>query len=378
MERGVTPRRGNQVGQNLAQDVVRKRIEQIEHEVGGRKGVFAGVGAERLDAAAALAAIGEALDVLARDGIEFGLHFDPNDAGKGIHGRQQQGASLAGAEVDEGIGLEDRCRRKVLHDGGELLLDGGLVETLAEDLAQAHRKRQPRPGGIDGVVAIVVDVSEAAAAALGQGVLDALDELAGEIAERAGEAAGAEGVALPAQGGGGQRGRPGGLRHACIMAFRRVEFRGRGRMRLAARLLLRGAQLRQPDGGCGKVEAEMTTEAEQIRPAGGPSTTPPSATRNFRLFQAARFLLVAALEMQSVAVGWQIYEITRRPLDLGLVGLAQFLPGLLLFLLGGHAADRFDRRHVLLACYSSFALCSLALLSDHAARAARASRRSMR
>ncbi len=83
---------------------------------------------------------------------------------------------------------------------------------------------------------------------------------------------------------------------------------------------------------------------------------------NFRLFQAARFLVVAGLEMQSVAVGWQIYEITRRPLDLGLVGLAQFLPGLLLFLLGGHVADRFDRRHVLLACYSSFALCALALL----------------
>src|SRR6202166_3367820 len=83
---------------------------------------------------------------------------------------------------------------------------------------------------------------------------------------------------------------------------------------------------------------------------------------DFSLYQLARFLMVAGLEMQSVAVGWQIYEITRRPLDLGLVGLAQFLPGLLLFLLGGHAADRFDRRHVLLSCYSSFALCSLALL----------------
>lgn len=84
---------------------------------------------------------------------------------------------------------------------------------------------------------------------------------------------------------------------------------------------------------------------------------------NFRLFQAARFLLVAALEMQSVAVGWQIYEITRRPLDLGLAGLAQFLPGLLLFLIGGHVADRFDRRYVLLTCYVSFALCTLALLT---------------
>jgi len=78
---------------------------------------------------------------------------------------------------------------------------------------------------------------------------------------------------------------------------------------------------------------------------------------------AARFLLVAGIEMQSVAVGWQIYEITRRPLDLGLVGLAQFLPGLIFFLVGGHVADRFDRRRVLLGCYTSFALCSLALLA---------------
>jgi MFS family permease len=84
---------------------------------------------------------------------------------------------------------------------------------------------------------------------------------------------------------------------------------------------------------------------------------------NFRLFMVVRFLMVAAIEMQSVAVGWQIYEITRRPLDLGLVGLAQFLPGLLLFLLGGHVADRYDRRRVLVACYSGFALCSLALLA---------------
>jgi membrane-bound ClpP family serine protease len=53
---------------------------------------------------------------------------------------------------------------------------------------------------------------------------------------------------------------------------------------------------------------------------------------NFRLYQAARFLAIAAAEMQSVAVGWQVYEITKRPLDLGLVGLAQFLPGILLFL----------------------------------------------
>jgi len=102
----------------------------------------------------------------------------------------------------------------------------------------------------------------------------------------------------------------------------------------------------------------MKTDPLEKRPAGAAFHYP-----NFRFFQAARFLTVAALEMQSVAVGWQIYEITRRPLDLGLAGMAQFLPGLLLFLLGGHVADRFDRRYVLIACYSCFSLCSLALLT---------------
>lgn len=79
---------------------------------------------------------------------------------------------------------------------------------------------------------------------------------------------------------------------------------------------------------------------------------------DFAVFEAARFLIVAALEMQSVAVGWQVYEITKRPLDLGLVGLAQFLPGILLFLVTGHAADRFDRRKLLMLCYCGYASCS--------------------
>jgi MFS family permease len=77
----------------------------------------------------------------------------------------------------------------------------------------------------------------------------------------------------------------------------------------------------------------------------------------FVLFQIARFLIVAAVEMQAVAVGWQVYEITKRPLDLGYVGLAQFLPGILLFPISGHASDRFERRKVLSACYAGFAVC---------------------
>jgi MFS family permease len=79
---------------------------------------------------------------------------------------------------------------------------------------------------------------------------------------------------------------------------------------------------------------------------------------DFVLFQIARFLIVGATEMQAVAVGWQVYDITKRALDLGLVGLAQFLPGILLFLVSGHASDRFERRKVLSACYAGYALCS--------------------
>jgi MFS family permease len=77
----------------------------------------------------------------------------------------------------------------------------------------------------------------------------------------------------------------------------------------------------------------------------------------FVLFQIARFLIVSAVEMQAVAVGWQVYEITKRPLDLGYVGLAQFLPGILLFPVSGHVSDRVERRKVLTACYAGFAVC---------------------
>jgi MFS family permease len=83
---------------------------------------------------------------------------------------------------------------------------------------------------------------------------------------------------------------------------------------------------------------------------------------SFVLFQTARFSIVLATEMQSVAVGWQVYEITKRPLDLGLVGLAQFLPGILLFLVSGHVADRYDRRKLIVICYVGFALCCSLLL----------------
>jgi MFS family permease len=84
---------------------------------------------------------------------------------------------------------------------------------------------------------------------------------------------------------------------------------------------------------------------------------------NFVHFLVARSFIILALEMLSVAVGWQVYEITHRPLDLGLVGLAQFLPGVLLFLISGHAVDHFDRRNVLSWCYAGFVVCAGLLLA---------------
>ena len=77
---------------------------------------------------------------------------------------------------------------------------------------------------------------------------------------------------------------------------------------------------------------------------------------------AARLLVTLSSEMQAVAVAWQVYSLTHRPLDLGLVGLAQFLPGILLFLVSGHAADRIARKRILQTCYAAFAACSLLLL----------------
>ena len=83
---------------------------------------------------------------------------------------------------------------------------------------------------------------------------------------------------------------------------------------------------------------------------------------NFRHYLGARLLSTASSEMQSVAVGWQVYEITHRPLDLGLVGLAQFLPGICLFLFAGHVADRVRRQRILQTCMAGFSLCSMLLL----------------
>jgi MFS family permease len=72
---------------------------------------------------------------------------------------------------------------------------------------------------------------------------------------------------------------------------------------------------------------------------------------NYSRYLASRFLASFATQMQTVAVGWLVYDLTGDPLDLGLVGLAQFLPAVLATLPAGHAADRLNRKAILAVCY---------------------------
>jgi MFS family permease len=86
-----------------------------------------------------------------------------------------------------------------------------------------------------------------------------------------------------------------------------------------------------------------------------------SRHRSFMLFWCARTSANGAYMMQGVAVGWQIYDLTNDPLDLGLVGLMQFFPLLVLSAVAGQVLDLFDRRLVAAVCQSAKALCALAL-----------------
>ena len=85
-------------------------------------------------------------------------------------------------------------------------------------------------------------------------------------------------------------------------------------------------------------------------------------SRDFRLYQTARLCVILGAEAQSLAVAWQVYQLTNSALSLGYTGLALFLPGLFFMLPAGHVADRYDKRHVILSCYGLQAACTLALL----------------
>ncbi|MGH6808740.1 MAG: MFS transporter [Ensifer adhaerens] len=83
----------------------------------------------------------------------------------------------------------------------------------------------------------------------------------------------------------------------------------------------------------------------------------------YRRYFFSRFLAYFAIQIISVAVGWQIYDLTRDPFDLGLIGLFQFLPSLVLILVTGSVADRYNRRMIMGICMVISTLCAVALLT---------------
>lgn len=83
--------------------------------------------------------------------------------------------------------------------------------------------------------------------------------------------------------------------------------------------------------------------------------------RDFRLLIGGTFLSVVGEQMLNVAIGWELYQRTRAPLALGLIGLVQVLPVVLLALPAGHVADRFDRKRIVVVTMLLLALCSLGL-----------------
>jgi MFS family permease len=85
--------------------------------------------------------------------------------------------------------------------------------------------------------------------------------------------------------------------------------------------------------------------------------------RSYQLFFTSRFLAAFATQIISVAVGWQMYDVTRNALYLGLIGLVQFLPALLLILVTGSVTDRYNRRVIMAVCLTISALCAAALLA---------------
>jgi len=85
--------------------------------------------------------------------------------------------------------------------------------------------------------------------------------------------------------------------------------------------------------------------------------------RNFSFYLVAKLIGTLAVQMQGVAVGWQVYSLTGSLFDLGLIGLAQFAPFILLVLPAGQVADRFNRRNIIFGCFVLQLVCALLLFS---------------
>lgn len=82
----------------------------------------------------------------------------------------------------------------------------------------------------------------------------------------------------------------------------------------------------------------------------------------FRLYIVARLCITLAMQIQAVIVGWQIYDITQDPLSLGLIGLAEAIPSIIVSLYAGYIADMVSRKKIIVVVIVALLLCSAALL----------------
>jgi MFS family permease len=82
---------------------------------------------------------------------------------------------------------------------------------------------------------------------------------------------------------------------------------------------------------------------------------------DYRNYIIARTAIVVGINILATAVGWQIYEITQSAWSLGMIGLAEFLPFLVVTLIGGYVADIFDRRKIIVTCVLLYACCAFGL-----------------
>jgi MFS family permease len=83
---------------------------------------------------------------------------------------------------------------------------------------------------------------------------------------------------------------------------------------------------------------------------------------DFRLYISSRFFITLAIQIQSVVVAWQVYELTKNPLSLGLIGLAEAVPSISVSLYAGHIADIMQRKKIIVMCVCTLLLCSSLLL----------------
>lgn len=83
--------------------------------------------------------------------------------------------------------------------------------------------------------------------------------------------------------------------------------------------------------------------------------------RDFRLLWSSLLVSLIGSQMQIVAVTWHVYLLTKSPLSLGIIGLARFIPLMFVSLIGGIAADRFDRRKIILISQAAMTLSALIL-----------------